>query len=96
MSFETPLHSETIDALTQVGAAGIMGMLWVWERLLSRRRERQLSDAHDRIMQQREQLKVLIRLVRRNTQAIERFEQTQAQLSQVLKHVQQEIRNKMA
>jgi hypothetical protein len=34
--------------------------------------------------------------VRRNTQAIERFEQTQAQLSQVLKHVQQEIRNKMA
>jgi hypothetical protein len=92
--FDSQIPIETINALTQVGAAGIMGMLWVWERLLSRRRERQLTEAHDRLLQQREHLRILIKLVRRNTQAIERFEQTQIQLGQIMENMKYEIRGR--
>lgn len=67
-----------------------MGILWVWERTLSRRREKQLSESHDKLLQYQEHLTVLIKLVRRNTQAIERFDQTQVRLIQILEQVQHE------
>ena len=38
------MSPESIEPLTQFGAAGLMGALWIWERLLSRRRERQRPD----------------------------------------------------
>ena len=37
---------ELIKNLTQFGVAGLMGVLWVIERWLSRRRETQLDEAH--------------------------------------------------
>ncbi|MEE9212267.1 MAG: hypothetical protein V3U29_06400 [Phycisphaeraceae bacterium] len=85
-----------LGALTQFGAAGLMGVLWVWERRMSRQREQQLDDAHARLMQQREHLHVMVRLVQRNTRAIERFIQTQIQLNQVLQKVHDEIKQKAA
>ena len=81
---------ELIESLTQFGVAGLMGALWVWERMLSRRREAQLNEAHDRLMRQNDALDVLIKLVRRNTQAIERFERTQEQLVRLLRSVREE------
>ena len=87
---------EIIEGMTQLGVAGLMGVLWVWERLLSRRRESQLNEAHDRLMQQQEQLTVLIKLVHRNTHAIERFDQTQVQLVQALEQLRLEIRGRAA
>ena len=91
-----PMTTETIDALMQLGVAGVIGVLWVWERLLSRRREQQLSDAHNRLIQQKEHLGVLIKLVHRNTRVIERFDQTLSQLGQVLEQVKHHIRDKAA
>lgn len=91
-----PMTPEMIDALMQLGVAGVIGVLWVWERLLSRRREQQLSEAHNRLMQQKEHLAVLIKLVHRNTRVIERFEQTLSQLGQVLEQVRRSIREKAA
>jgi hypothetical protein len=35
-----------LEPLSQFGIAGLMGALWIWERLLSRKRETQLSEAH--------------------------------------------------
>lgn len=81
---EEVISPQIVEHLTQFGVAGLMGVLWVWERLLSRRRERQLSEAHDRMVGEREQLSVLIELVRRNTQALERFDQTQARLLELI------------
>ena len=52
-----------VETLAQFGVAGLMGLLWVWERMHSRRREQQLSDAHQRLMMSDRQLEVLIRLV---------------------------------
>jgi len=80
-----------IEALTQFGVAGLMGTLWVWERAYSRRREQQLSETHDRLMQDREQLDTLVELIQRNTRAVEHFEQTQHQLLQLLERMEHEI-----
>ena len=57
---------EMIEPLTQFGVAGLMGVLWVWERLFSRRRERELSEAHERLMGERRELHELIELIQRN------------------------------
>ena len=79
-----PNEIDLITSLTQFGVAGLMGVLWVWERTLSRKRDQQLNETHERLMQERDALRVLIRLVRRNTEAIERFERTQERLTRAL------------
>ncbi len=79
------MPTDLLESLTQFGVAGLMGALWVWERMLSRRREQQLNDMHARLMRERDALGILIRLVRRNTEAMERFERTQEQLVELLK-----------
>lgn len=78
---------ELAQALSQFGAAGLMGALWVWERSMSRKRESQLSAAHEHLKNDRVQLRELMRLVHRNTRAVERFEQTQSQLRDLLERI---------
>jgi len=75
---------EAVESLTQFGVAGLMGLLWTWERWFSRRRERELSAAHERLIAQREALETLVGLVQRNTEAIERFDSTQRRLNDLL------------
>ena len=75
---------ESLESLTQFGVAGLMGVLWTWERWFSRRRERELSEAHRRLIEQRETLTLVVDLVARNTRAIERFERTQSRLTELL------------
>lgn len=75
---------ESLDSLTQFGVAGLMGVLWTWERWFSRRRERELTEAHTNLMSQREAVDTLVGLVQRNTEAIERFAATQQRLSELL------------
>lgn len=75
---------EAVESLTQFGVAGLMGLLWTWERWFSRRRERELSAAHERLIAQREALETLVGLVQRNTEAIERFDSTQQRLNDLL------------
>jgi hypothetical protein len=79
-----------IDSLVQFGVAGLMGMLWVWERSHSRRRERQLSEAHDKLMRRDQQLAVLIRLVRQNTRAAVSLERTHKQMCELLQEMRRE------
>lgn len=72
------------ETLVQFGVAGLMGVLWMWERTHSRRREQQLSQAHDRLLRRDEQYRVMLSIVRKNTRALVEFERTQRQLGQVL------------
>ncbi len=83
---------ELIQPLTQFGVAGLMGVLWVWERVNSRKREDQLDDAHRRLMRQRDEVDVLIELVQRNTTAVERFEKTQSELRKLLEGMNDAMR----
>jgi hypothetical protein len=87
---------ELVQPLTQFGVAGLMGLLWVWERLMSRKREVQLNEAHHRMMQEHRELSVLVKLVRQNTRAMVRFDQTQMQLKELLEKMNDEIGRKAA
>lgn len=76
--------------LTSFGAAGLMGSLWLWERKLSRRREQQLDDAHQRILRDEERLEKFTEVVQQNTAAIARFHETQREACEILKHLVEE------
>ena len=64
---------EALSQLTSLGAAGIMGAMWLWERRSSRAREEQLDEAHARILGDRVQLEQLIEVVRDNAKAMTRL-----------------------
>lgn len=87
---------DLLTSMTQFGVAGLMGALWLWERAYSRKREGQLTLAHDRLMRDRESLGTLIHLVQQNTAAIERFDRTQTQLVQTLEELRHELRRNAA
>lgn len=82
-------HPESFQNITQFGVAGLMGALWLWERLYSRRREIELTQAHQKLTAQEQELHILIDLVSRNTAAIERFEQTQNRVGDLLEQLEQ-------
>jgi len=66
--------------LTQLGAAGLIGWLWLSERRANSTRERELSEAHGRIMGERESSEALVSLVRENTEALSRLGESQRSL----------------
>jgi hypothetical protein len=80
-----------IEAMAQFGVAGLMGALWVWERGYSRRREQQLTAAHERLTRSQEHLRVMIHTVRRNTEALIEFERTQRRLGEILEAIRHAI-----
>jgi hypothetical protein len=69
-----------IDSLASLGAAGLMGAMWLRERRTSQKREQQLDEAHARILGDGVQLEQLISVVRQNAEAITRLCTTQDQL----------------
>lgn len=71
---------EYLHILSQFGAAGLIGLLWLAERRNAARRERQLTDAHRKIVTQEHALDSMINVVRDNTRAIVALEHTQRQL----------------
>ena len=72
--------STPLDSLTSLGAAGLMGAMWLWERSTSQKREAQIDEAHARILGDRVQLEQLMSVVRQNAEAISRLCVTQDQL----------------
>lgn len=78
------MPEELIQPLAQFGVAGLMGVLWVWERTFSRKRESELSEAHARLLAQQQEVGVIVELVRRNTEAFERFSQVLKELAEDL------------
>ena len=80
-----------ISDLTSFGAAGLMGAMWLCERRLSRNREEQLSDAHQRIQRDEQKLSHLTDVVGRNTAAIVRFLEHQKEQSEILKQLREEM-----
>jgi hypothetical protein len=72
--------SPALDQLTNLGIAGFMGVMWLWERRTSRQREEQIDEAHARIMADRVQLDQLIDVVRTNAQAMTELSAVQKQL----------------
>ncbi len=80
-----------IKELASLGAAGLMGALWLWERRLSRLREQQLTEAHDRILRDEQRLDRLIQVVEQNTAAITHFSEAQRQVVDAVKDMVKEM-----
>ena len=74
------MELDLLQIVSQFGAAGLIGLLWLAERRLGARRERQLTEAHRRIVTQTHALNAMINVVRDNTSAIVALEHTQRQL----------------
>jgi hypothetical protein len=81
------------ESLASLGAAGLMGAMWLWERRNSRQREEQLTDSHNRILRDEQRLDNLIQVVEHNTAAVTRFTETQDQFHLALVELREEIRN---
>ena len=80
-----------VTDLANFGAAGLMGAMWLWERRLSRTRERQLSEAHQRILRDEQRLDWLAQVVDHNTAAVTRFAETQRQMTETLRDLIREL-----
>ncbi len=78
------MEPELISTVTQFGMAGLIACLWLIERRWAGVREKQLSDAHDRLLEQRVQVEALMRLVTDNTRAITAVEAGQRTLTELL------------
>lgn len=76
---------DLLDTLTNLGSAGFMGAMWLWERRTSRLREQQLDEAHDRICGDRVAIDELLAVVRQNAEALARLTVTRDQLLDQLK-----------
>ena len=77
--------------LTNFGAAGLMGAMWLWERKLSRKRERQLTETHGRLMRDEQRLEKLVQVVQQNTHAFASFTETHRQTVDALRDLLREF-----
>ena len=80
-----------LATLTQFGAAGLIGLLWVVERRHATLRDRQLDEAHRRLIDQERDLEALLTVVKENTKAVNTLQQGQVQLIQLLKRLHKRI-----
>ena len=76
--------ADALSQLTSLGAAGIMGAMWLWERRQSQQRDQQLDESHARILGDRVQLDQLIEVVKTNAEAMTRLGTVQDQLIRTL------------
>lgn len=69
------------SAAAQLGAAGLIGLMWLTERRAAAAREKQLADAHERILHERTHLAALLSVVTDNTKALAALEAGQRALA---------------
>jgi len=62
-----------IDNISSLGAAALIGGMWLWERRQSATREKQLDDAHARIMSDGIKLEALMDLVKQSTETLSKL-----------------------
>lgn len=80
-----------ITDLASLGAAGIMGAMWLWERRASTQRERELTEAHERIRRDEQRLGMLADVVGQTTTAIITFDATQRETNELIKGLLEEL-----
>jgi hypothetical protein len=68
------MDAELLASLTPFGTAGLVAAMWIIERRAAAERERQLTSAHERLMEQRTQLDALLSVVSDNTRAVAAIE----------------------
>ncbi|MGP1345250.1 MAG: hypothetical protein ACTS3F_01100 [Phycisphaerales bacterium] len=79
------MEQEVLTMATQFGVAGLIAWMWLSERRAAGGRERELSQAHERVMAQRIELDALVELVRDNARAVSALEGSQRELIALLR-----------
>lgn len=78
------MATDVFAVLTQFGAAGLIGVLWIVERRHALLRDRQLDEAHRLITQLNTEAESLMTVVKENTKAITALEGSQRELARLL------------
>jgi hypothetical protein len=81
------MNPESAAALAQFGTAGLIGWMWLTERRAAAARERQLAEAHERLMSQRACFELVVAAIKENTKVLATLEAGQRALAQVLDRV---------
>lgn len=79
------MQPEIVATMTQFGVAGLIGWMWLTERRASAERDRQLSEAHARILRDSEQRTVLVDALRDCTRAMVALEYGQRALADLIR-----------
>ncbi|MBX3359691.1 MAG: hypothetical protein KF745_14825 [Phycisphaeraceae bacterium] len=83
------MEAEVASAVAQFGVAGLVGWMWLSERRSAAAREQQLGEAHQRLMENRQQLSVLIAALDQNTRAMTAVELGQRRAVELLDRLHQ-------
>ncbi len=75
------MPTDLLPTLTQFGVAGLIAAMWLVERRAGAAREKQLAEAHDRLVESRAHLDALLTVVKDNTRAITALESAVARLA---------------
>jgi len=79
------IEAELAGAVAQFGVAGLVGWMWLSERRSAAGRERELSESHRRLIEDRSALGALLETVRSNTRAMATLEVAQRELIAALR-----------
>ncbi|MEO1716104.1 MAG: hypothetical protein AAFR76_03235 [Planctomycetota bacterium] len=80
------MELEVAGAIAQLGAAGLIGLMWLSERRAATERDRQLTEQHERLKRDRTELSVLVGVLESNTRALASLEAGQGRLIAALEH----------
>lgn len=81
------MDPQALLQLGQLGAAGLIGVLWVMERRHAALRDRQLDETHRRLLERERDVTLLLEVIRDNTRAIAALEGGQRHLIDLLRAV---------
>ncbi|MFO0830632.1 MAG: hypothetical protein U0637_02195 [Phycisphaerales bacterium] len=68
------MEPSLLASFAQFGTAGLVGWMWLTERRGAAQRDKQLSEAHERLMQERASLEALLTAIRENTRVLAQIE----------------------
>ncbi|PHQ82833.1 MAG: hypothetical protein COB69_00650 [Phycisphaera sp.] len=80
------IEAEIAAVLAQMGAAGLIGLMWLSERRAAGERERQMTQLHERILGDTRELGVLLAALETNTRAMVSLEAGQRRLTDVIEN----------
>jgi hypothetical protein len=78
---------EILGAMAQFGSAGLIGWMWLTERLGAAEHERRVSELHQRVLRDREVLDLVVQALRDNTRAMAELEAGQQRLARALERM---------
>lgn len=81
------IEGELIEALSQLGAAGLIGLMWLTERRAAASRERLLEEAQAELRAGQTTLASVLAVVRQNTEALGALRASQAATARAIERL---------